>query len=464
MKVRSLTFRLTLGYCAVATLTMVAILVAGRYFLEASVIDGVDLLNKAEFEEIQSRVDGLPPDASESEVVAAIQEHTEIDAALYFFQLGHSDEDVFFRSANMGHEKFPPEVHGAKAITVELEEFGRIRVGEFDLRGMDLHIASPLLAVDALFTRYYRGGLILVGLVLLGSWFAGLVFSRLALSPVRAMRTAAEKIGASNLHDRLPVPSTGDEVAELGLFLNEMFSRLERSFNQIQRFTAEASHELRTPLSLIRLQVEKLAQWEESAARFNNDEKKESIEQILEEIGRLNKIIDDLLLLAKADAGVLELSFRSFDAEEFVCDFGEDAEALAEDRGIRFQIERSDPGIVEGDAVWLRHALYNLLANAIRVSASGSRISFISENTGRGWRWVMEDEGPGVAQDQLSYLFDRFFRIRPAEGEEKEMGSGLGLSIVFSVVQRHGGTVRAENRSDREGLRMIVELPVGNGE
>jgi signal transduction histidine kinase len=269
------------------------------------------------------------------------------------------------------------------------------------------------------------------------------------------MQRSAQRITASNLSERLPVPPGNDEIAQLARLLNSLFGRLEAAFEQTKRFTADASHELRTPLSLIRLYAERLA-----ASRNLGSSEIAQVEQQIEEIGRLNRLVDDLLMLARADAGNLGLRKKVTDIWPYLEDFGEDADALAEEKGQHFVLHNDGSGPVEFDPILLRQALLNLLTNALRHSPEGSQIELTSSVAGGRWAITLEDEGPGIPPDKLPYIFGRFVRFDSTTGEQTG-GSGLGLAITKGIIEAHGGSIRIENRAPR-GLRAALSLPAAD--
>jgi signal transduction histidine kinase len=282
----------------------------------------------------------------------------------------------------------------------------------------------------------------------------GLVFSEIALRPVRIIQETANRIRSDNLSQRIPVSEVRDEISDLARLLNEMFDRLESSFNQIRRFSAEASHELKTPLSLLRLEAEKLLLNESLTP-----DQHEAVQVQMDEISRLEQIIEDLLFLSRAEAQAVTLAFRHCDSSEFLETFVPDARVLSEHRGVRFaaRIERGEPA--DFDPKWIRQVLLNLLTNALNVSPRGSLVTLESEFTLDGWQVAIEDEGPGVPADQRERIFERFVRL-PTAGAEVVEGSGLGLAIVRVILQLHRGTIRAEAGPRKGGLRVIFELPL----
>jgi len=247
-----------------------------------------------------------------------------------------------------------------------------------------------------------------------------------------------------------------DEISNLARLLNEMFDRLEQSFNQIRRFTAEASHELKTPLSLVRLQAEKLL-----VEGGLTPAQEEAVQMQLEEIARLNKIIEELLFLSRAEAQAVRLDFRREDPRAFLQSFEQDARALAEHRGMTFTAAIEGGGTVAFDPKWLRQVLLNLLQNALNVSPPGGRISLVSTFTLDAWRITLEDQGPGVPPAQRERIFERFVRLE-SSGAHEIKGSGLGLAISRSIIGLHHGVIRAEAGTNGTGLRVVIELPGGD--
>jgi signal transduction histidine kinase len=450
---RTLTFRLTLWYACVVTATVSLILLAGRFYLEQNLMRGVDFLNDAEFEEIQQRLQAIPADLDPQAIADLIRQHTEIDASLFFFQVGSGDNPAFFRSSNLGGQILP--VGPGERATIRDLRLGHLRIGTYSLGGLDISIASSLQSVDAIFSNAGQTIALILALVFLVSIGIGILLSRIALKPVKDIQAIARRISARNLSERIPVPPGGDELSRLSQFLNEMFDRLEGAFQQISRFTADASHELRTPLSLIRLHGERLLRDPDLPV----EERLAALGEQMGEIEHLNKLIDDLLFIARADAGVLQLSTRQTAIGAYVADFAEDARILCEDQHVGFELDSAGDGhTVTLDPVWIRHVLLNLLSNALRVSPAGSTIRMRSQPLPPNhWRLELEDEGPGLPEAMTERIFDRFQRhVDPsADGA----GSGLGLAICRSIVAKHGGQIRAFVRTDRSGLRLQVDLP-----
>lgn len=449
---KSLSLRLTAWYALVATLTAGALLFVGRIYLENNLIDGIDLLNEVEFEEIKSRIDHSSGGSHPEQLIAAIKEHAELDAALYFFQIGRSDEDVLYRSSNLGSHKLPRAVHGHARITVADDELGLIRSAEFKYVGLDIHIVSSLSNAEALFNDYNQVSLWVCVLVFALSLFVGCLLSRLAIHPIAEIQRSAQRVTASHFSERIPVPNTGDEIEHMAVLLNAMLDRLEKSYEQVKRFTSEASHELRTPLSIIRLQAEYLLE----NPNLDPAERESALTEQMEEVENLNKIIEDLLFLAKADAGVLPLQAEVVSLHEYFSDLSADMTLLAQDQGVRFNLKSDDTQEWTFDPRRIRQLLLNLFNNALEVSAPGACVELVFERVNDELILGVIDEGKGLKEGQFERMFERFEQL---DKLRESGGNGLGLAICRSIVEQHGGVITASNREDRSGLIVEVRLP-----
>jgi signal transduction histidine kinase len=280
----------------------------------------------------------------------------------------------------------------------------------------------------------------------------GMALRHSTLQPVRMIQAAARRISASNLGERIAVPAASGEMAALARLLNEMFDRLERSFNQAKRFTADVSHELMTPLSIIRLHTERLLNDPELPAQYYH-----SVEEQLQETMHLAETLERLLMLAKADSSALPLKLESVSTVDFVGQFAEDAQLLAESRGLNVAVAQNDAGVATFDQGCMRQVLFNLLSNALRFSPPKGTITFNSKRADGEWIVEIWDEGQGVPPHRLGDIFERFVQITPRS--DLGSGAGLGLAICKSILELHHGRISARNRTDRRGLVVAFSLP-----
>jgi signal transduction histidine kinase len=240
--------------------------------------------------------------------------------------------------------------------------------------------------------------------------------------------------------------ATHDEIAEVAIAIDAMLDRLQTAFDSQRRFVHDASHELRTPLTIARGHLE-------VAVPANADpEVRAAVEVALGEIDRMSRLVDSLLRLAREDQG---------DAVMAPVDVGDLAWAVIERSqvlGERDWLVRAEGGaLVDGDADALEQVILNLVANAVRHTAPGDPIEVTVGHDGASVVIEVADGGEGIDPELLPHLFDRFVRADNARGRDTG-GAGLGLSICRSIVEEHGGRIRAEN-GDRTGARFVIELP-----
>jgi two-component system heavy metal sensor histidine kinase CusS len=291
---------------------------------------------------------------------------------------------------------------------------------------------------------------VLLAGMMAASLVIGIVLSRAALRPIRLISDTARRIGSDSLNERIPVGAVRDEVSDLARMLNQMFDRLQASFNEVRRFSAEASHEVKTPLSLIRLHAEKMLR------EGVSPEQEEALVVQLEEIARLDQIIEELLFLSRAEANAISLKLDELNPALFLQGFAQDAQVLCEHNGLKFAHIHDGEGRVGFDQKRMRQVLLNLLTNAIKVSPAGAHVTLRSVLEDGTWTLVMEDQGPGLPRHEHERIFGRFVRIRQFEGDER--GNGLGLAICRSIVTLHGGRIHARNGRER-GLEVAIEIP-----
>jgi signal transduction histidine kinase len=449
---RSFAFRITCRFACLVTATTAAVLVVGGFLLDHEIEHGLELLHDIEVRELVELI-GTDGTLDAAAIANRIKHDADGDATMFLIQVANAQGTVLFRSDNLG-DTILPTVAADPHSTIRLP-LGRVHLSLFTREPWRIHIGSPLEPSERLMRNYMRMCVPLLIGVALVSIGLGYGFSRATLRPIRAIEATANRIRADNLAERIPVGSGRDELASLTQLLNQMFDRLQGSFEQVRRFTADVSHELKTPLALIRLNAEKLG------PRLSNDpDSTAALADILEEIRRLNQIIDRLLFLAKSESGALTLALRPVDLKPLLTSLAEDAQVLAEDRKVRFALNQNEPGEIKAEPDLLRQLLLNLIANAVAASKPERLVQLDSFASDTGWQFTVTDEGHGIPENQLSRIFDRFVRLeRPVGAAEGAVGHGLGLAICRSIAQLHHGTISVENRSDRPGLRVVVTLP-----
>ncbi|MGD0498587.1 MAG: ATP-binding protein [Bryobacteraceae bacterium] len=310
------------------------------------------------------------------------------------------------------------------------------------------------------FTWIYAG--VIPGSLLLGSILGWVIIGR-ALSPVRAVAQAAQRISGSNLKLRIPARNAGDELDYLILTFNRMIERLETSFEQMKQFTADVSHELRTPITAIRGQLE--------VAMFTaqtTDQYREAMINALQDIDRLSQMVRALLLLSQAESGQLVLQKSRLDLCEVVRDLVEQYQIPAEAAGVRLEAELSEACPAEVDRVQIERMIVNLLSNAVKFTPEGGLVKVsvrhapdeaAAEGAPEHIEIVVEDTGQGIAAEHLPHIYGRFYRIHtPGAAPAPEQGLGLGLSFVAWIVKAHHGTIGVVSAVGK-GTRFTIALP-----
>jgi len=281
----------------------------------------------------------------------------------------------------------------------------------------------------------------------------GYMLARRALAPIERMTERAETITAERLSDRLPVSNPDNEMGRLATVFNATLARLEESFEQMRRFTADVSHELRTPLTAIRSVGEVGLRGRRDEAGYRT-----IIGSMLEEVDRLAGLVDRLLTLSRAETGVTTRSIEPVALKELAESVVADLAVLAEEKSKQVVIEAHGSPRGLGDRLMVRQALINLVDNAIKFAPAGTAIVIrVVESAGDATVDVI-DRGPGVPTAAREHIFDRFFRASSAPSDVA--GTGLGLSIAKSAVETSGGALTLE-QSDEHGSTFRIRLPRG---
>jgi heavy metal sensor kinase len=282
----------------------------------------------------------------------------------------------------------------------------------------------------------------------------GYLLARRALLPVDRMREQARAITAERLHQRLPVENADDELGRLAATFNELLARLEASFEQARRFSADASHELRSPLTAMRSVGEVGLRERRDEAAY-----REIVASMLEEVDRLTRLVEGLLTMSRADAGQSRALAEPFDVWELCREVAGHLQVLAEEKRQLVVVEAAGPVQVTADRVLLRQALINLLDNAIKYSSPNAAIRIRIDQDIRAARIDVVDSGPGIPLEHADRVFDRFYRVDAARSRERG-GVGLGLSIARWAVEVNGGRLEYEPARPVGSLFRIT-LPIG---
>ena len=315
-----------------------------------------------------------------------------------------------------------------------------------------VQVGTSVRRAEAVLDRYLQTLLVLiplgVGLAALG----GAVIARIALRPVDEMTRTARRITAEDLSRRVERPGTGDEMERLALTLNGMLARLEAAFTQTRRFAADAAHELRTPLAALRGGIEVALRAERTPEEYRR-----VLASSLEEVERLIRLAEDLLLLSRSSAGP-DVTRAPVDLEPLLLDVFDVGARLGQGAGVSVRTDAMASATVRGDATALRRALLNLIENAIKYTPPGGKVE-LSLTTADGMAVItVSDTGIGLDPADANRIFEPFVRLDAARARDTG-GAGLGLAIARSIAVAHGGTLTVESRPGA-GSRFVLRLPL----
>jgi heavy metal sensor kinase len=315
-----------------------------------------------------------------------------------------------------------------------------------------LQVGMTLARVDGALARYLQVLLILVPLGLGLAAGGGALIARSALKAVDEMSQTARRITGEDLSERIALRGTGDEIDRLAETLNAMLVRLDGAFEHLKRFTADAAHELRTPLTILKGEIEVALRTDRSASEY-----REVLASSREEVERLVRLAEDLLLLSRFSAEVVDRGKR-VDLEAMLLDVLDDGVRLAQGTGVTIRLDRIAGATVVGDGSALRRAMLNLVENAVKYSPVGGKVELALEPRDGVACLEVRDTGLGIGPADLERIFQPFVRLEPARTRDTD-GAGLGLSIARSIVLAHGGSLSVESAAGA-GSVFTIQLPV----
>ena len=453
--------RLTLWYVAlVATALAISWSLIGLFLF-------LQLRNQVDHFAIQDieTVEGLLffDAAGQLELREDYHNHAESKQVLeWLLEVRSPDGDVLYRNERLGDRSlggapFSGEgVGGYSVRSARLTDGTRVRLvsrrHSLDGRPLVIRLAYSEEAVWSRVEELGGASALALPIVLAIAGLVGYWLARRALAPVERMTQQAERITPGQLHQRLPVGNVDDELGHLARVFNDLLTRLEQSFEQLRRFTSDASHELRTPLTLIRSVGEVGLQKSGTVEEY-----RDIIGSMLEEVNRLTSLVENLLTIARADAGQIPLRRSVFGAMELAREACELLGVLIEEKRQQVRFEGDEKATLEGDRTLLRQAVLNIVHNAVKYTPAGGMISVrVAAEREDRVRLEIADTGHGIPPDHAARIFDRFYRVEQAR-TENGTGAGLGLSIAQWAVQMHGGEIQLV--SSDEGSRFRIWLP-----
>jgi signal transduction histidine kinase len=335
--------------------------------------------------------------------------------------------------------------------TIRLEDIGAVRVISRPVvragrRAGVIRVGEPLASVERAQHGVAKAFFLAGSLTLLGALAAGYFVAARTTDPLRRMARTAAAIDAGDLSHRIGVTGPSDEIRTLSESFDHMLDRLDDAFARQREFVSDASHELRTPLTVIRGQLQVLARSADVSA-----EDISRVEALVSaEVSRMQRLVDDLLLLARTEEGG-RLELDRVEIRPFLSGQIEAVQPTAERR---LELGAVADGVVEADPHALAQAIRNLVRNAVEHTSSGGSVRLSAEAHGARIEFAVEDDGPGIPAHERRRVFERFHRARPAGGR----GSGLGLAIARAIVEAHGGEIWADEAAGG-GARVSFELP-----
>ncbi len=466
MRPLSIRARLTAGYLGVLALATLTLAAGAWWLFSASVVRAADEALAARIDGTRHFIEAIQRELPTEELHDEFREFADLTGGDALLEVLDETGRVLCRPAITGWAEMTPPLSTATALQVVARTVGhqpyRALATDVEVGGHRYRITAAL-PMGTEYAALSRFGWLLAGLVptvmalagLGGFWLSGR-----ALSPVDRMTRDARLISLRHLDRRVDVPPADDELRRLAVTFNDMLTRLQRAFDDMVRFTADASHELRTPVSLARTTAE-LALGRPRTA----DEYRDALTVVLAQTERMTTLVGDLLVLARADAGVEEPDSSLVDLRPTIEDAIRDVSVLARQQRLDLQRDRPDtPVLIRGSRESLRRLAVILIDNAIKYTPCGGairiRLAIDAETPAAGLAVLLEviNSGPGIPADERHRVFDRFYRGAHARQLAPD-GSGLGLSIAQTIVERHSGTIDITDGPNGRGCLVRVRLP-----
>jgi len=457
--IHSIKFRFTIWYLLVLAVLLIALSAGVYFYLSRSLYHNLD--DSLELRSTQLR---SIPAILESISQGEFQEELGEIVILYFYS-GDQLVEVSPRGISIpSNESISQAIGGTSSFaTVQTSESERLRLLAVPINisipgpppGIQpaaLVIAHSTKQIDQALAGLLRTLIIAVPLALALAAAGGIFLARRALKPVDKIAQTAREIGESDLSQRINV-NTKDELGRLAATLNEMIGRLEKAFQRQKQFTSDASHELRTPLAVIEAESTLALQKERPSSDYQR-----SLEIISQESRQMSSLIDQLLTLARADAGKEQWNFTEVNLGKLISNLSADVEVLCKEKGLSLQLGKTKDLVVKGDEAKLRELFMNLLDNAISYTPAPGTVSVSFRREEQMAVVAIMDTGIGIPAEEMPFIFERFYRVDKSRSRA-EGGSGLGLAICRHIAETHGGKIEVESKVGA-GSTFSVWLPL----
>ena len=458
---RSVRLRLALWYAAATTLVLFAFAWFVYEVIEHRLAAEVDRQLRIDFDLVEPQV-GVDTEGRVDWMVRGSHGDEGFSRLSAWFEVWSENKELLLRhwpvpEANIKDVLPPPQKSTLSFATIELERGLFLRVMERPGRVQGRNVIIRVFRDETEMRRTLREvvEVSLLGFPLAGALAAvgGYLIATRSLAPLDAMARQARRITSESLSKRLPNLNPNDELGRLATVFNETLTRLEASFAELQRFTADASHELRSPLTALRAVGE-------VALRDGNDPAmlREAIGSMLEEAERLTDLVDTLLTLARMDATKAGATREEVNVAAVLEEIRDQFEVLAAEKSQTLAVTSDHNVLAQTDRTLLRLALVNLVHNAIQHSPPSSKISLAAARRPSGVDISVRDSGDGIAPQNHEKIFEPFFRVDKARSRSEGGGVGLGLAIAKRAIERNGGRIIVESDLNR-GSVFRIELP-----
>ncbi len=480
---RSIRFRLTLYYSIIVGATLLGFAVASYFYTEQNLLSSLD---RSLYQEVVTIKNFIEPQAKKVRIkkqrpkqkpqslvdkksaVETVRRSDEVEMknvdsvdvefdALWnkiyehslqvskkqIVQIRDRNGDILYKSGlgkeeNITFDDIPQDI--TKLVTIWNAQGQPLRLAVSQDRTMKVYIAYPISEINEVLGNLFSIFLLLIPIAIVISISGGWFLAARSFKPVDDITRTARAITAHNLDQRIQSSGVDDELGRLVATFNEMISRLQLSFAQIQQFSSDASHELRTPLTIVRGELELALR----SKKLSPEEYRSVLSSALEETIRMSSIIENLLSLAKSDVARPTAYFSDVWLRPIIQELYEDGIMLAENKHITVTLGTLDDALILGDAVRLRQLFLNLIDNAIKYTPENGLVEISLFRDNGTVKVRVKDTGMGIPTDDLPKIFDRFYRVDKARSRELG-GSGLGLSISKWIADIHGGTISVES-------------------
>jgi len=377
------------------------------------------------------------------------------------FQITRPNGERFFYNPRLAEKAWPLPTEDADPSapmfqTLPVEAKRDWRIVHVNVAGPDgpltVQVGRSLAAYEHELNELLMTFLLAGPLTLLATICGGYFLASRVLRPVQQMTQAAKVISADRLNERIAVVNPHDELGELGETLNQMIERLERSFTEMRRFTADAAHELRTPLAIIRNEAEVALRLPRSSEQYCG-----VLENLLEDTNRLSMLADQLLFLSRQDTGIGSKVKESVRLDAFLGEVVGNMQLMAQERAVSLDLSDCPPCELTTDARLLRRVFVNLLDNAIKYTGQAGRVVVSSTVAAEYVTIQIRDTGAGIAPEHIPHVFDRFYRVDSSRSGDGN-GAGLGLAICQAILRNLNGTISVQSEVAK-GTTFIVTLP-----